>query len=109
MSAKTNAVAGTLETPFLDAEFVFEREDIEGETAVRTPGAPQVLVVGLNDAPVADGDYAYHQDGIVERGTLAKNGLAAFTRIDPARPFLFEVRDRVCAIRAGAFFNPDDP
>src|SRR5687768_7144905 len=109
MSAKTADVLDTLETPFLDAEFVFEREDDEAETAAKTRGAPQVLVVGLNDMPLADGEYAFHQDGVIEKGSLASNGLAAFTKINPARPFLFEVRDRVCAIRAGAFFNPDDP
>ncbi len=70
---------------------------------------PQVFVVAGNNAPVTDGQYAFHQGDIVERGRLDATGRAAFSRIDPARPFVFEVRDRVCAIREGAFLNPDDP
>ena len=46
-----------------------------------------------------------------EEGAFAPGGqgLVQLKSIDPAKPFLFEVRDRVCAIRAGAFFDPDDP
>jgi hypothetical protein len=69
----------------------------------------QVFIVDASGKPVGDGKYAFYQDDIVEAGDLGADGRAAFSKIDPARPFLFEVKDRVCAIRSGAFFNPDDP
>jgi hypothetical protein len=59
--------------------------------------------------PVENGEYALHQDNITERGALGKGGRVTVKRIDVTRPFIFDVRDRVCAIRSGAFLNPDDP
>jgi len=72
---------------------------------------PQILVVDDKDEPVTDGEYAFHQGELSERGKFSeeRKGRAYFSKIDPTQPFVFEVRDRVCAIRAGAFFNPDDP
>lgn len=74
------------------------------------PQRRHILVVDDRDKPVAEGEYAFHQGNLIERGMLdATGGLAFFGRIDPKKPFVFEVRDRVCAILAGAFLNPDDP
>ena len=79
----------------------------------KTEEVPQrrhILVVDDQDKPVAEGEYAFHQGNLIERGMLdATGGLAFFGRIDPPKPFVLEVRDRVCAILAGAFLNPDDP
>lgn len=69
---------------------------------------PQIFVVGADLKPVTDGRFAFHQDAVVDEGPLAKDGRAQPTRIDLNRPFTFEIKDRVCAIRAGAFLNPDD-
>jgi hypothetical protein len=71
----------------------------------------KLLVVNENDAPLLDGEYAIHQGGSSERGTFSASGkgLAQFKSIDPAKPFIFEVRDRACAIAGGAYLNPDDP
>ena len=96
-------------SPFLEAEASLDRYATPVAEHERSPGAPQILVVGVKDAPVVDGEYAFHQGDIVERGKLGTSGLAPFSKIDPTRPFVFEVRDRVCAIRSGAFLNPDDP
>jgi hypothetical protein len=100
-------------SPFLDDVALLERATTaeeslhqEGETV---QSGVQVRVVGVKDVPIADGEYAFYQGDVLERGNLAKDGSATFNRLDPKRPFIFEVRDRVCAIRSGAFFNPDDP
>jgi hypothetical protein len=69
---------------------------------------PHLRVEGAGGAPLTAGDYAFHQGSVSERGSLAQAGLAYLGKIDPARPFRFEVRDRVCLIRAGAFLDPDD-
>ena len=71
-------------------------------------GKRYIMVVGARNALVTDGKYAFHQGNVTEKGKLDRNGRAHFSKIDPSQPFLFEVRDRVCAIRAGAFFDPDD-
>ena len=70
---------------------------------------PQIFVVGADLKPLADGRFAIHQGTVVEKGSLGKDGRAAVGRIDLKRPFVFEVEDRACAIRSGAFLNPDDP
>ena len=109
-----------VDSPFLDARIVRERSR-QSEPAIEpaihdpqtehegTQGEVQILVVDAQDAPVVEGEYAFHQGGVTEGGKLGTNGRASFSKIDLKRPFVFEVRDRVCAIRAGAFFNPDDP
>ena len=96
-------------SPFLAAEASLDRHATPAADHERSTGGPQILVVGAKDAPVTDGGYAFHRGDIVERGKLGTSGLAPFSKIDPTRPFVFEVRDRVCAIRSGAFLNPDDP
>jgi hypothetical protein len=68
----------------------------------------QIFVVDFKESPVT-GNYAFHQGKVIQKGKLAGDGSAPFGKIDPKRAFVFEVRDRVCAIRAGAFLNPDDP
>lgn len=73
------------------------------------PLARLILVVDDENKPLTDGEYAFHQGDLSERGKLDANGRANFSKIDLTQPFMFEVRDRVCAIRIGAFFNPDDP
>jgi subtilisin family serine protease len=81
-------------------------QTVQGEVRDR----PGLTVVNDKDELIAEGEYVFHQGGLIERGKFEdKNGRAYFGKIDPARPFVFEVRDRVCAIRAGAFFDPDDP
>ena len=70
---------------------------------------PSISVVDDKNQPITDGDYAFHQGSISESGTFRNGkGIAYFGKIDPTQPFVFEVRDRVCAIRYGAFINPDD-
>jgi hypothetical protein len=81
--------------------------DIEAEKA--SSPARSIRVVGAGNAPVTRGEYAFHQGKITESGKLDADGRARLGNIDPSRPFLVEVRDRVCAIRAGAYFDPDDP
>jgi hypothetical protein len=73
--------------------------------------SPGITVVDLKGEPIIEGEYAFHQGGLVERGKFSqeRKGRAYFSKIDPSLPFMFEVSDRVCAIRAGAFFDPDNP
>ena len=105
MSNTTEPPVASIRSPFLDAEI---RRAPEPE-AEAPRMVPQIALVGVNDVPIADGAYAIYQDAVVERGKLGPNGLVPLGKIDPARPFVFEVRDRVCAIRQGAYINPDDP
>ncbi len=72
---------------------------------------PHILVVDDKDMPVTNGEYAFHQGNLSEHGEFSekRKGHAYFSKIDLTQPFMFEVRDRVCAIRSGAFLNPDDP
>ena len=129
---------GTLRSPFVDAEVLADESWQKGEpahagAAARSPyGAaadafehvlaepkrpapreevalrPHLRVVGADGAPLADGAYAFRQGSVEERGALGQAGLAFLGRIDPSQPFRFEVRDRVCLIRAGAYLDPDD-
>lgn len=89
-------------------------QQFDAEPAPEEEGATQalsVLVVDERLQPLVDCDYAIYQGERSERGQFAKGGkgLAAFKTIDPTQPFMFEVRDRVCAIYSGAFIDPDDP
>ncbi|MCI4568154.1 D-alanyl-D-alanine carboxypeptidase family protein [Lysobacter sp. CFH 32150] len=68
---------------------------------------PHLVVVDAQDKPIADGEYVFRQGNVVETGSLS-SGYAFFGKVDPSRPFVFEIRDRVCAIRAGAFLDPDE-
>ncbi len=74
----------------------------EASTSVR------VVVVDERQRPVTVGDYEIHQGSRVQRGQLDAQGRASFGAIDPAQPFVFAIRDRVCVIRSGAYFDPDD-
>lgn len=76
-----------------------------------TREASRLLVVDDSNQPLIAGEYAFYQGTQAERGRFSaeRAGRAYLGRIDPAKPFLFEVRDRVCAIRAGAYIDPDDP
>lgn len=84
-------------------------ELLETETSPST--GPFLVVEYEKNRPLPAGDYVFHQGSVTERGTFgpASAGRAALGKIDLRQPFIFEVRDRVCAIRAGAFLNPDDP
>jgi len=105
------AAALLRESPFQsDAWTSFEQTLDEGVTEYEgSPRGPQILIVDGRDAPVTDGEYAFHQGSVSESRRLDANGRASYFRIDPSRPFMFEVRDRACAIRTGAFLDPDDP
>ncbi|MCA1634397.1 MAG: hypothetical protein LC802_12060 [Acidobacteria bacterium] len=103
-----------------DEQYTFENEDALArfEQIISEPTQnklkqfePSITVVDHVGLPLSDGEYALHQGDLVERGTFnpQKMGRVYFGNINPARPFKFEVRDRVCAIRAGAFFDPDNP
>ncbi|HEX7317135.1 MAG TPA: S8 family serine peptidase, partial [Pyrinomonadaceae bacterium] len=72
---------------------------------------PGLTVVDENGEPLDDGDYVFIQGRVVERGSFSqqRRGRAYLGKIDPAQPFVFEVPDRVCCIRLGAFLNPDNP
>ena len=94
---------------------VLKEVDIEhglDEPSTEQEGFPprprSIQVVAARNVPVTVGEYAFHQGKVTESGKLDANGRAYFRKIDPSQPFLFEVRDRVCAIRTGAFFDPDD-
>jgi hypothetical protein len=76
--------------------------------AEAAPPGQAIHVVDDKDQPLTDGEYAFLQDAVVERGKLDAHGRAVLTRIDPTQAFMFEIRDRVCVIRAGAFLDPDD-
>ncbi|MDP2334499.1 MAG: S8 family serine peptidase [Reyranella sp.] len=86
-----------------------ERDRAEDE-ADGTKAAVDVLVVDEQGRAVIDGSYTAWQGTIREAGsfTAAGKGMASLKSIDPAKPFVFEVGDRVCAIRGGAFIDPDD-
>ncbi len=110
MCDKTASSAKDLESPFLDSIALQAGHEDEGLTTgpQSTPAGPQILVVAADNMPLTDGDYAIHQSDVVEQGKLGPGGRVTFGKIDPKRPFIFAVRDRVCAIRSGAFLNPDD-
>jgi hypothetical protein len=92
-----------LESPYLKDQLF----DTESSTST----GPYIVVESGKDQLLTAGDYAFHQGTVIERGQFATKlpGRAFLGKIDPRQPFIFEVRDRVCAIRAGAFLNPDDP
>src|SRR4051812_39102989 len=96
-----NGVA-QLESPFFNAELF--------EAGSRPATATFIVVEDERQKLLTDGDYAFHQGTVFETGSFAPAlpGRAALGKIDPQRPFVFEVRDRVCAIRSGAFLDPDD-
>lgn len=73
--------------------------------------ALSITVVDERGRPIVEGKYAAYQGQRSEGGefTKAGNGLALFKTIDATQDFTFEVCDRVCAICAGAFINPDNP
>ncbi len=113
-----------LESPFLDEEVravprASDDEDgaVEVErfaarvtaAPVATRAAAHVVILGEKNAPLADGEYALHQGGTTVRGAIGAGGRASLGGVDPGRPFVVEVRDRACAIRAGAWLDPDDP
>ena len=86
-----------------------DEPDIESTgAAARTLG---VRVVDEHGQPLVDGEYVIHQGGRREAGKFAPagGGLVNSKSIDASQPFFFEVRDRACAIRGGACFDPDDP
>lgn len=95
-----------LESPFLSLELesVGELAEQEGGGA-RAP----IQILDENDRPISDGTYVAEQGRVSREGKLDANGRADLGDIDPAQPFLFGIKDRVCAIQYGAFFNPDDP
>lgn len=95
-----------LESPFLSMELEPEITPAEHEGG-RAPSSIQV--VDENDRPVSEGTYVAQQGRVTQEGRLDANGRADLGEIDPAQPFLFGIKDRVCAIRKGAFFDPDDP
>src|SRR5919109_4394112 len=104
MANTTNGPSTAFESPFLDST-VLEGVRRESEATPwpateheKVTTGPQILVVGAHGAPVVDGEYAIHQDGVSEGGKLPANGRILLGKIDPKRPFMFEVRDRVCAI-----------
>ena len=72
---------------------------------------PHVLVVDEKDELIGEGEYVFHQGKLATHAKFNQTGkgCAYFGNVDPARPFIFEVLDRVCAIRVGAFIDPDDP
>jgi V8-like Glu-specific endopeptidase len=84
-------------------------DEPQTESEKASPKGKSLRVVGAGNAPVTGARYAFHQGALKEEGTLDADGRAPFGRTDPSRPFLFEVRGRVCAIRGGAYFDPDDP
>jgi hypothetical protein len=99
-----------LASPFLEVATPVKNKPGEETPRPKPPrGVAQLFVVDSFGKPLGDGEYALYQDDLVDSGRLAADGRAVFSKVDPARPFLFEVKDRVCAIRSGAFFNPDDP
>ena len=70
-----------------------------------------MLVEDERGRPLAEGHCRVHQAGRFEDAALTPglNGVVAFTTVDATAPFVFEVRDRACAIKAGAYLDPDDP
>ena len=126
--------AGGLESPYLDAELVLAppRAELAQAALVSAEESPfvqiehvlkepvrrppeevplpaRIVVVDANDKPLTAGDYAFHQGSVHQTGTLSTSGYAYFGKIDPRKPFVFEITDRVCAIRSGAYLDPDDP
>lgn len=92
-------------------ERLAEPRDTIPDQPTRLP--PHFVVIDETNKPLAEGEYAFHQKGGSVRGRFTKEraGFAFFDKlkIDPSQPFLFEVPGRVCAIRTGAFFDPDGP
>jgi len=101
--------------PSLEFTLSTDFEDLVGQPAKKpveeTREAPRLLVVDERGQPITEGEYVFHQGPQPHRGKFSAEqaGRAYLGSIDPARPFVFEVRDRVCAIRAGAYIDPDDP
>jgi hypothetical protein len=98
-----------------DAIVEIERLDIaeldaDAEEGTGAPAGFGVVVVDERGQPLVAGRYAAYQTTTREEGAFASGGqgLVQLKSIDPAKPFRFEVRDRACAIRHGAFLDPDD-
>lgn len=111
-------------SPYLDAEVLPSQAQVQATTpaplehALAEPARPMrqqetplprhLRVVDGAGQAVTDGEYNFHQGTITHSGKLGQAGLAMFGKVDPAQPFRFEVRDRVCTIRYGACLDPDD-
>jgi peptidoglycan hydrolase-like protein with peptidoglycan-binding domain len=66
-------------------------------------------VVDESDRPLEGERYILHQDTQTEDGTLGKGGRASLSKIDPEKPFLFEVAGRVCGIKEGVVLMTEAP
>eukprot|EP00456_Euglypha_rotunda_P061159 TRINITY_DN51173_c0_g1_i1.p2 TRINITY_DN51173_c0_g1~~TRINITY_DN51173_c0_g1_i1.p2 ORF type:complete len:161 (-),score=40.01 TRINITY_DN51173_c0_g1_i1:10-492(-) len=73
------------------------------------PTVQPLQILSAPDVPSGNVSYAFHQGNTMETGKSSSTGRVELKAIDPAKPFLFEIPDRVCTIRDGAYFNPDDP
>jgi len=118
--------AGGLESPYLDAELVLAppRAELAQAALVSAEESPfvqiehvlkepvrrppeevplpaRIVVVDANDKPLTAGDYAFHQGSVHQTGTLSTSGYAYFGKIDPRKPFVFEITDRVDAVSSG--------
>ena len=96
-----------------DAIVEIEPSDIaefDADTEAGVPAGFGVVVVDERGQPLVEGRYTAYQTTTREEGAFAPGGqgLVQLKSIDPAKPFRFEVRDRACAIRHGAFLDPDD-
>jgi subtilisin family serine protease len=80
----------------------------EAATPVTTTGL-HMRFVDETGTSLGDGEYAVHQGGRTQRGTLTSGGTVIVRGFDRSRPFVVEIRDRACAIADGAYLDPDDP
>lgn len=87
-----------------------ELPDFGEPAAEDTTQTLSITVVDERGKPIVDGEYLARQGQRSERGNFTKNdhGLVVLKTIDATQAFTFEVRDRVCSIRSGAFIDPDD-
>jgi hypothetical protein len=88
-----------LESPFSSGAVA----TIDQESA---PAGAFLMVEDENGRPLGGAQYSFRQELVTSQGTL-DGGKALFGKIDPSKPFYFSVRDRVCAIRFGAYIDPD--
>ncbi len=86
-------------------EYRAEMYEDMGEVA---PAAWSLRVIDESGKAIDGEAYAVYQEGAKANGTLTV-GRANMGRIDPGKPFRFELKGRACAIQAGALLVTEAP
>ena len=80
---KSTLERDTLASPYFEVATAVKDKPTEVSKPKLPRGVAQIVVIDAFGKPLADGEFAFHQDDVVEKGSLAADGRAAFSTIDP--------------------------